>query len=65
MTERNHHLNIPKFFRGDTAFADPVLCRLLKKEGNHYTIRIKANAVPEREIWHLLTRPVGQPSYFL
>jgi len=61
--ERYRHLSIPKFFRGDAAFANPALYRLLEKEGYHYTIRIKANAVLEREIEHLLTRPVGRPSY--
>ena len=61
--ERYHHLNISKFFRGDAAFANPALYRLLEQEGYHYAIRIKANAVLEREIEHLLTRPVGRPSY--
>lgn len=61
--ERYRHLNIPKFFRGDAAFANPALYRLLEKEGYHYAIRIKANAVLEREIEHLLSRPVGRPSY--
>ena len=60
--ERYRHLSIPKFFRGDAAFANPALYRLLEKEGYHYAIRIKANAVLEREIEHLLTRPVGRPS---
>ncbi len=61
--ERYRHLSIPKFFRGDAAFANPALYRLLEKEDYHYAIRIKANAVLEREIEHLLTRPVGRPSY--
>ena len=56
-------MSIPKSFRGAAAFANPALYRLLEKEGYHYTIRIKANAVLEREIEHLLTRPVGRPSY--
>ena len=60
--ERYRHLSIPKFFRGDAAFANPALYRLLEKEGYHYAIRIKANAVLERESEHLLTRPVGRPS---
>ena len=60
--ERYRHLSIPKFFRGDAAFANPALYRLLEKEGYHYAIRIKANAVLEREIEHLLTRPVGRPT---
>ena len=61
--ERYRHLNISKFFRGDAAFGNPALYRLLEQEGYHYAIRIKANAVLEREIEHLLTRPVGRPSY--
>ena len=51
--ERYRHLDIPKFFRGDAAFANPALYRLLEKEGYGYAIRIKSNAVLEREIEHL------------
>jgi hypothetical protein len=61
--ERYRHLHIPKFFRGDAAFANPALYRVLEKEGYRYVIRLKANAVLEREIEHLLTRPVGRPSH--
>jgi len=61
--ERYRHLDIPKLFRGDAAFANPTLYRVLEKEGYRYAIRIKANAVLEREIEHLLTRPVGRPSH--
>jgi hypothetical protein len=60
--ERYRRLTIPKFFRGDAAFANPALYRLLEKEGYRYAIRIKANAVLEREIERLLKRPVGRPS---
>jgi Transposase DDE domain group 1 len=60
--QRYRLLDIPKFFRGDAAFANPALYRLLEKEGYLYAIRVKANAVLEREIEHLLTRPVGRPS---
>jgi len=61
--ERYRHLSIPKFFRGDAAFANPVLYRLLEEEDYRFAIRLKANAVLEREIEHLLTRPVGRPSH--
>ena len=61
--ERYRHLSIPKFFRGDAAFANPALYRLLEEAGYRYAIRLKANAVLEREIEHLLTRPVGRPSH--
>jgi hypothetical protein len=60
--ERYRGLDIPKFFRGDAAFAGPKLLRLLEQEGFRYAIRIKANAVLERKIAHLLRRPVGRPS---
>ena len=61
--ERYCHLNMPKFFCGDAAFANSALYRLLEKEGYRYAIGIKANAVLEREIEHLLTCPVNRPSY--
>jgi hypothetical protein len=61
--DRYRHFDIPKFFRGDAAFANPALYRVLEKEGYLYTIRLKANAVLERAIEHLLTRPVGRPSH--
>ena len=54
-------LDIPKFFRGDAAFAIPELYELLEAEGYHYAIRLRANAILERHISHLLTRPVGRP----
>lgn len=61
--ERYRHLDIPKFFRGYAAFAIPALYRVLEKADYRYAIRLKANAVWEREISHLLTRPVGRPSH--
>jgi len=63
VVDRYRHLDIPKFFRGDAAFAVPALYRVLEEEGYRYAIRLKANAVLEREIEHLLTRPVGRPSH--
>jgi hypothetical protein len=61
--ERYRYLDIPKFFRGDAAFANPALYRLLEKEDYRYAIRIAANAVLERAIEHLLKRPVGRPTH--
>lgn len=55
--------DIPRYFRGDAAFAIPALCRVLEDEGFRYTIRIPANDVLLAGISHLLTRPVGRPSY--
>ena len=61
--ERYRKYDIPKFFRGDAAFAIPELYGFLESEQFSYVIRLKANAVLEREIEHLLVRPVGRPSY--
>ena len=59
---RYRDLKVSKFFRGDAAFASPKLFRLLEEERYWYAIRLKANAVLERHIVHLLKRPVGRPS---
>src|SRR5262249_22237495 len=59
---RYRELAIPKFFWGDAAFATPKLMKLLEAEGYWYAIRLKANAVLEQQIAHLLKRPVGRPS---
>jgi hypothetical protein len=61
--ERYRKYDIPKFFRGDAAFAIPELYVFLEAEQFSYVIRLKANAVLERAIEHLLTRPVGRPSH--
>ena len=50
-----------RFFRGDAAFALPELYNYLEAEGYKYTIRLKANAVIQGHIAHLLKRPVGRP----
>ncbi len=59
---RYREMKIPRFFRGDAAFASPKLFRLLEAESYWYAIRLKANAVLERQIAHLMKRPVGRPS---
>src|SRR4249920_3100682 len=55
--------DIPKFFRGDAAFANPAIYRLLEEAGYRYAIRLKANAALEREIEPWLKRPAGRPSH--
>ena len=50
-----------RYFRGDAAFASPDLYEFLEAEGYKYAIRLKANAVLQESIVHLLTRPVGRP----
>lgn len=59
--ERYRNLDVTKFFRGDAAFAIPDLYELLEAEGYRYAIRLKANPILERQIEHLLKRPVGRP----
>lgn len=61
--ERYRHFDIPHFFRGDVAFAMSELYDLLEREEFKYTIRLKANPILEDKISHLLTRPVGRPTY--
>jgi hypothetical protein len=61
--ERYRQRDIPKYFRGDAAFAIPALYGVLEGEDFRYTIRIPANDVLMANIRHLLTRPVGRPSY--
>jgi hypothetical protein len=50
-----------RFFRADAAFANPEVYAFLEKEKYLYAIRLPANDVLQREIKHLLTRPVGRP----
>jgi hypothetical protein len=59
---RYRDLKVSRFFRGDAAFATPKLFRILEQEGYRYAILLKADAVLERNIAHLLKRPVGRPS---
>ena len=48
-------------FRGDAAFASPDLYEFLEAEGFTCAIRLKANAVLQGRVAHLLKRPVGRP----
>jgi len=57
--ERDRVRDIPKYFRGDAAFAIPAQYGVLEEESFQYTIRIPANKVLMASISHLLTRPVG------
>ena len=61
MIERYRPRKTSKYFRGDAAFALPELYELLEAEGYQYAIRLKANPILERNISHLLKRPVGRP----
>lgn len=61
--ERYRDRDIPKYFRGDAAFAIPGLYCVLEEQSFQYTIRIPQNKVLMASISHLLTRPVGRPSH--
>src|SRR5689334_1770579 len=50
-----------RYFRADAGFAAPEVYELLEAENYGYVIRLPANAVLQRRIAHLLTRPVGRP----
>lgn len=52
---------VRKYFRGDAAFADPKVYEYLEENNFLYAIRLPSNEVLEREIEHLLKRPVGRP----
>jgi len=59
--ERYRDRDITRYFRGDAAFANPDIYRLLEKEKYFYAIRLKGNNILQGHIAHLLTRPVGRP----
>ena len=59
--ERYRDKDVTRYFRGDAAFANPDIYRLLEKENYFYAIRLKGNNILQGHIAHLLTRPVGRP----
>jgi len=61
VVERYRGLDIPHFFRGDAAFAQPKLYQYLEKEGYQYAIRLPENPNLKKRIGHLLKRPAGRP----
>lgn len=58
--ERYKNRKITRYFRGDSAFANPEIYRLLEKENYFYAIRLKSNNILQEHIEYLLTRPVGR-----
>jgi hypothetical protein len=59
--KRYQDKEITCYFRGDAAFANPDIYRLLEAEDYYYAIRLKGNNILQSHIEHLLTRPVGRP----
>jgi len=63
VVDRYRSLNIPHFYRGDAAFAQPDLYEYLEEEGYGYVIRLKRNRILESMVDPaLMARPVGRPS---
>ena len=58
---RYRQRDLRRYFRADAAFASPDIYEFLEAEGYKYTIRLKANAILQQSIAHLLTRPAGRP----
>ena len=51
--ERYRDKDITRYFRGDAAFANPDIYRLLETEGYFYAIRLKGNNILQSHIEHL------------
>ncbi len=58
---RYEKAGVCRYFRADAAFAWPEVYEYLEEHGCLYAVRLPSNDVLEREIEHLLKRPVGRP----
>ena len=58
---RYEKTGVRRYFRGDAAFAKSELYEYLEEHGCLYAIRLPSNDVLEREVQHLMKRPVGRP----
>ncbi len=63
IVERYRDQNLDCYFRGDAAFANPDIYEYLESENFLYTIRLPANDILQKNIAHLLKRPIGRPSF--
>jgi hypothetical protein len=61
IVSRYERAGVRRYFRADAAFASPEVYEYLEEHGFLYAIRLPSNEVLEREIQHLLKRPVGRP----
>ena len=59
--DRYEKTGVRRYFRGDAAFARPELYEYLEEHGCLYAVRLPSNDVLQKEIHHLLKRPVGRP----
>jgi hypothetical protein len=61
IVDRYRDDEIPKFFRGDAAFANPDIYEFLEEEEFFCAVRLPANDVLYNAVEHLLVWPVGRP----
>ena len=61
IVKRYESKKVKRYFRGDAAFAKPEIYEYLESKGFLYAIRLPANDILQKEISHLLSRPVGRP----
>ncbi|MDO8636301.1 MAG: IS1380 family transposase [Dehalococcoidia bacterium] len=61
ISARYDRSGIRKYFRGDAAFANPDIYKYLERHDFFYAIRLPSNEVLQREIQHLMKRPMGRP----
>ncbi len=61
VVERYRKRKLRRYFRADAAFAKPEIYEFLEAEGYAYVIRLPTNSVLQKQIAHLLRRPVGRP----
>ena len=59
--ERYHEKGIGLLFRADAALAKLQVYEYLESRDTGYAMRLAANEVLQRNIRHLLKRPVGRP----
>jgi len=60
---KNMKNKLPIYLRADAAFGNPEFYEYLENNNAQYVVRFKSNPRLESFIKHLLTRPVGRPSY--
>jgi hypothetical protein len=58
---RYQRSGVRRYFRADAAFASSEVYEYLEEYGFLYAIRLPSNDVLQKEIQHLLRRPVGRP----
>jgi len=59
---RCERTGVRRYFRADAAFAKPEVYGYLEEHRFLYAVRLPSNDVLQKEIHHLLKRPVGRPA---